>query len=337
MIYICQCRGKCMNLIDVSKTFQTEDDALGFLEQQRWPDGVVRCTTCGNDKVSKITRKTASKNKRTRIYQCLEKTCKQQFSATSGTIYGDSHLPLTTWFKAIALIVDAKKGMSAKQLERHMGVTYKTAWYLCHRIRQAMADAATPLSGTVEIDETYVGGRIRGKGQGAGMKNKRVVMGAVERGGKLRLRHVPDDSAMTFRDFIKENVSPTVERIHTDQHKSYPPALKALKPLFSVTHETVNHIRCEYVRGDVTTNRIESAFSLFKRGVVGSYHKVSIKHLHRYLSEFENRFNERKNPARFEQLVSKACQTATMPYRQLVDGTPLTGRNREEESESEAF
>ena len=326
-----------MNLIDVTKTFQTEDDALAFLEQMRWPDG-IRCPVCGADNISKITRQTASKNKRIRIYQCLEKTCKAQFSATSGTIYGDSHLPLTTWFKAIALIVDAKKGMSAKQLERHMGVTYKTAWYLCHRIRKAMADESSAnLAGTVEIDETYVGGKIRGKGQKAGMRNKLVVMGAIERGGQLRLRHVANDEAGTFRDFIKTHVSPAVERIHTDQHRSYPPALKALKPQFSMTHETVNHIAHEYVRGDVTTNRIESAFSLFKRGVVGSYHKVSIKHLHRYLSEFETRFNERKNPERFELLVSKACQTGTMPYRQLVDENPPDDLIRETESESEVF
>jgi transposase-like protein len=324
-----------MNLIDVTKTFKTEDDALEFLEKMRWPDG-VRCTVCGNEKVSKITRQTASKNKRTSIYQCLEKTCKAQFSATSGTIYGDSHLPLTTWFKAIALIVDAKKGMSAKQLEGHMGVTYKTAWYLCHRIRKAMEQEGAPLTGTVEIDECYVGGRVRG-GRATAMQNKKVVMGAIERGGELRLRHVANDQAHTFRDFIKTNVSPAVERIHTDQHKNYPPALKALKPQFSVTHETVNHIAHEYVRGDVTTNRIESAFSLFKRGVVGSYHKVSIKHLHRYLSEFETRFNERKNPERFELLVGRACQKATMPYRQLVDENPSDDLTREMESQSEPF
>lgn len=309
-----------MNLIDVSRKFLTEDDAIEFLEQMRWPDG-IRCPTCGNDKVSKITRKTTSKNKRTRIYQCLEKTCKQQFSATSGTIYGDSHLPLTTWFKAIALVIDAKKGMSAAQLQRHMGIkSYKTAWYLCHRIRKAMEQDGEPLSGTVEIDETYVGGKIRGKGQKAGMKNKLVVMGAIERGGDLRYQHVANDQAHTFRDFIKANVSPAVERIHTDQHKSYPPALKALKPQFSVTHETVNHIEHEYVRGDVTTNRIESAFSLFKRGIMGSFHKVSIKHLHRYLSEFEMRFNERQNPEKFELLVGRMCQTDTMTFRRLIDG-----------------
>jgi len=225
-------------------------------------------------------------------------------------------LPLKTWFMAIAFIIDAKKGMSAKQLQRHLGVTYKTAWYLCHRIRKAMEQDGEPLKGTVEIDECYVGGRMRSKGGVMVPRhNKKVVMGAIERGGELRLRHVPNDEAHTFRDFIKTYVSPSVERIHTDQHKSYPPALKSLKPVYMVTHETVNHIMKEYVRGDVTTNRIESAFSLFKRGIVGSFHKVSIKHMHRYLSEFETRFNERENPERFELVVSNAANKPTMPYR----------------------
>ena len=317
-----------MNLIDVVKTFQTEDDALQFLEQMRWPDGVVRCTTCGNDKISRITRKSPSKNKRTRIYQCLEKTCKAQFSATSGTIYGDSPLPLTTWFKAIALVVDAKKGMSAMQLQRHMGIkSYKTAWYLCHRIRAAMAQPGSPLSGTVEIDETYIGGKIRGKGQAAGMKNKLVVMGAVERGGELRLRHVDDDSALTFRNFIAEHVGPETKRIMTDQHKSYPPALKslkAMKPQFFVTHETVNHIAKEWVRGDVTTNGIESAFSLLKRGIIGSFHKVSIKHLHRYLSEFETRSNIRKIPTS-SLSWSARCATPTRCHLQSLRRRVLGG------------
>ncbi len=148
-----------MNLIDVTRTFQTEDDALQFLEQMRWPDG-IRCPTCGCNRISKITRKSASKNKRTRVYQCLEKTCKQQFSPTRGTIFGDSHIPVKTWFMAIAFILDAKKGMSAMQLQRHLGLkSYESAWYLAHRIRKAMESDGGLLSGVVEIDETYIGGK----------------------------------------------------------------------------------------------------------------------------------------------------------------------------------
>ncbi|HUI83107.1 MAG TPA: IS1595 family transposase [Candidatus Binatia bacterium] len=311
-----------MNLIDVTKTFATEEQCLAFLEHQRWPNG-VRCMVCGNDKISRVTRKSQTKNKRGQIYQCLEPTCKHQFSATTGTLFGDSHIPLQKWFMALAILVDAKKSISANQLKQHLGLgSYRTAWYMVHRIRKAMADSDSGLlggiGGTVEIDETYVGGRIRGKGNRAGMANKKVVMGAVQRGGELRLRHVADDTAATFRDFIGENLSPETKRVMTDQHKSYPPALKALKPRFMVTHETVNHIAHEYVRGDVTTNSIESAFSLLKRGMIGSFHKVSIKHLHRYLSEFEYRFNARKQPDRFTKTLARMAHTKTMPYCELI-------------------
>ena len=229
-----------MNLIDVVREFKTEDDALEFLEVMRWPDG-IRCPICGNDRISKITRKSASKNKRTRIYQCLEKTCKKQFSATSGTIYGDSHIPLRTWFMAIAFIIDAKKGISALQLQRHLGLkSYESAWYLCHCVRKAMQQDGEPLSGTVEIDETYVGGKIRGKGQVYAKKQKQVVMGAIQRGGQLRFKHVRSADVTTFRDFIAEHVGPETDRIMTDQHRAYPGALESLRPHLSVTHETVD-------------------------------------------------------------------------------------------------
>jgi ISXO2-like transposase domain/Transposase zinc-ribbon domain len=308
-----------MNLIDVTRTFQTEDDALQFLEQMRWPDG-IRCPTCGCDRISKITRKTVGKNKRTRIYQCLEKTCKQQFSATRGTIYGDSHIPLRTWFMAIAFIVDAKKGISALQLQRHLGLkSYESAWYLCHRIRKAMVDGdGSLLSGIVEIDETYVGGKtIRRKDRGnRRYESKDAVVGMIERGGQVRFRHIGKGSATAKKvaPLVRELVSRDVERVITDESTVYPVALDGY---CASKHETISH-KYEYVRGDVYTNTIESAFSLLKRGIVGSFHKVSIKHLHRYLSEFEMRFNERENPEKFELLVSRMCHTGTMPYQELI-------------------
>src|ERR1700733_12922472 len=146
-----------MNPIDVNEKFSTDDECLAHMEAMRWPDG-VRCPVCGCERISKITRKTASKNKRTRIYQCLEETCKTQFSATSGTIFNDSHLPLVKWFMAMALIVDAKKSISANQLKQHLGIgSYRTAWYMAHRIRKAMEnDSPFNLSGIVEVDETYI-------------------------------------------------------------------------------------------------------------------------------------------------------------------------------------
>ena len=150
-----------MNLIDVATELATDEQCLAFLEKQRWPDGIVRCPTCGNDQISRITRKTASKNKRAQVYQCLEPTCKGQFSATNGSIFHDSHLPLHKWFMAIALVIDAKKGLSAKQLQTHLGIgSYKTAWYMCHRVRAGLANEEfRKLMGIVEVDETYIGGK----------------------------------------------------------------------------------------------------------------------------------------------------------------------------------
>lgn len=311
-----------MNLIDVTRTFQTEDDALQFLEQMRWPDG-IRCPTCGCNRISKITRKSASKNKRTRVYQCLEKTCKQQFSPTRGTIFGDSHIPVKTWFMAIAFILDAKKGMSAMQLQRHLGLkSYESAWYLAHRIRKAMESDGGLLSGVVEIDETYIGGKtIRRKDRGK-YRSKDAVVGMIERGGRLRFEHIGKGSATAkaITSVVEANISPDVERIMTDQSAIYP---FGLPPEQKTKHFTVDHSR-EYVRfgTDIHTNTIESAFSLLKRGIVGSFHKVSIKHLHRYLSEFEMRFNERENAEKFELLVGRMCQTATMPYQKLIAEVP---------------
>src|SRR5437868_556230 len=176
-----------MKLIDVQKCFATDEQCLAYLERKRWPNG-ARCPVCGNQKVSKITRKSATKNKRAHLYQCLEPTCKQQFSSTTGTIFHDSHLPLSKWFTAIALIVDAKKGMSALQLSRHLACNYRTAWYLSHRIREAMDEPdGLKLTGTIEIDETYIGGRQHNNWRK--LRKKEVVMGMRQRGGDLKLIH----------------------------------------------------------------------------------------------------------------------------------------------------
>src|SRR5215472_10482113 len=181
-----------MKLIDVTAKFKTEDDCLDYLESLRWPNGEIACVHCGEiGRVSKITRESKGKNKRARLYQCL--ACGKQFSTTSGTIFADSHLPLTKWFLAIALICEAKKGMSAKQLERHLGVNYRTAWHLAHRIREAMQEGVL-LSGVVEVDETYVGGKVKRKGKPYVQKEKKdVVLGMIERGVKLKLVHLKDN------------------------------------------------------------------------------------------------------------------------------------------------
>jgi hypothetical protein len=307
---------KPISLAEIFIKFSTDDQCLDYIEKMRWPDGIVRCPQCGNDKISRVERKADSKNRRKWFYLCAEKTCYSQFSPTSGTLFADSHLPLITWFHAIGLMLNAKKGISAKQLQRDLGIGgYKTAWYLNHRIREAMGIGDIPkLGGTVEIDETYVGGKISGKGISYAKKKKQVVMGAIQRGGELRLQHVTGATVGNFREFIEANVSNDAERVMTDQHPAYPAALGELVD----RHETVNHIIGEYVRGDVTTNSIESVFSLFKRGLIGQYHKLSAKHLQRYLTEFEYRFNRRNDGDVFMETMRRLCGFKPLRFDDLT-------------------
>ncbi len=310
-----------MNLIDVTMQFKNDDDCLAYLETMRWPDG-VRCPVCGSNRFSRITRKSKSKNKRTRIYQCLEETCKQQFSATSGTIFNDSHLPLTKWFMALALIVDAKKSISANQLKQHLGIgSYRTAWYMAHRIRKAMEnEGSAQLQGIVEMDETYLGGVIHDRHwKRTGNNTKQIIVGIKERGGRVKMIHAPDAKIETLAQYIKDHVSADVELIMTDELRAYPKALR-LAGQDDMKHRTVNHSMSIYSYGNVTTNGIESVFSLFKRGVIGSFHKISIKHLHRYLSEFETRFNARKADDRFEPTLRRMLGVEPMPYAELMAG-----------------
>jgi len=301
-----------MNLIDVQKQFKTDDDCLEFLEQARWPDG-IRCPVCGAKEISRITRENPGKNKRTRLYQCLEPSCKEQFSATQGTIFHRSHLPLATWFSAVALIVDAKKGIAAKQLQRHLGIkSYKNAWYLSHRIREAMKESGPKLKGIVEVDETYIGGKQRGhKGK---RKNKDAVVGIRERGGPLRFIQAADTKANTLYDIVSEHVDKQVELIMTDENPAYNFDLTQYRG----KHRTIRHKDHVYVRGDIHTNTIENAFSLLKRGIIGNFHQVSIKHLQRYLNEFGFRFNRREITTCWEETIQRLARGKALPFRSLV-------------------
>ncbi len=308
---------KPVSIRDVTAKFGTDEECLKYIEQMRWPDGVVRCPTCGDKNVKQVRRQSDSKNRRLWFYTCLNRDCLQQFSPTSGTLFADTHLPLIVWFHAIAIMLNAKKGISAKQLQRDLGIGgYKTAWYLNHRIREAMRENdGNLLGGTVEIDETYVGGKQKGKGVRYGKRQKETVMGAVQRGGELRLQHVPNAKATTIREFVSENISPEADHVMTDEAAAYP---FALRPEFIDRHYTVNHIAGEYVKGDIWTNSIESAFSLLKRGIIGQFHKVSIKHLHRYCSEFEYRFNRRQSADPFIDTVRRLCGIKPLTFAELT-------------------
>lgn len=294
-------------MIDITAQFATEAKCLDYLEHMRWPNGVA-CVHCGVMNVSTITRKTG-KNKRARIYQCLEKECGKQFSATSGTIFNDTHLPLTKWFLAIALICEAKKGMSAKQLERHLGVNYRTAWHLCHRIREAMQDGGDLLTGIVETDETYLTPKKPRKGKPYVKKEKRdIVLGMIERGGRLRLIPISDAKREIIEPVIAKHIDPNAI-LQTDAHPTY----EIISTRRLGEHRVINHNQ-SYAWGEVHTNTIENAFSLLKRGIYGTFHKVSIKHLARYCNEFSYRFNRRE-----EQL-----QMFGMTVKNLVNGEILS-------------
>ena len=207
--------------------------------------------------------------------------------------------------------------MSANQLHRTLGVSYKTAWYLCHRIREAMGNdpfEGPTLFGVVEVDETLIGGRVKGKGH-AYKGNKTWVAGAIQRGGKVRIERIPNVKRRTLHDFIARTVKDEAEAIYTDELKSYLGIAD-----HNTRHETVKHSEEEWVVGDVHTNGSEGVWSLFKRSIVGTFHKMSVKHLDRYLEELEWRFNNRNNPHIFRDALTRIVNTGNLTYRRLIEG-----------------
>ena len=306
-----------MKLIDVTREFATDEKCLDYLEAMRWPSGVA-CIECGSLKISRITRESKTKNKRTRLYQCLEAECKHQFSPTAGTIFHDSHLPLTKWFMAIALICEAKKGVSACQMQRHLGINYRTAWHLCHRIRKAMTEDGLVLDAeAVEVDETYVGGRSYRPHRHGRYKNKKddTVLGIVERGGRLKLLPVADAKTAILKPPMEKHIAASVATIYTDGHPIY---VFAIKEKWPGKHKTVDHVHT-YGIGETHTNTIENAFSLLKRGLHGTFHQVSAKHLGRYCDEFSYRFNRRKEqPNMFAHTVKGLVNGERLTYEKLT-------------------
>lgn len=281
-----------MNLSQISKL--TEEVAREKLEAIRWANGVV-CPHCG--RVDGHT-KLKGKAHRPGVWKC-NGGCAKQFSATVGTVMEGSHLPIRTWLMAFAILCSSKKGVSALQLQRQLGLgSYRSAWHLCHRIRFAMSQNPLKglLEGTVMVDESYVGGNPKNfsnkkkreytkSGRGT---DKQPIVALVERGGRVRSWPIANITAKTLQGAIRDNVAPSAG-IQTDQLTPY----KGVGKWFVGGHETVNHARFEYARGDVSTNEVESYFALLKRGITGSFHSVSKTHLHRYCDEFSFRWNER--------------------------------------------
>ena len=276
---------KDMAAIDVARL--TEEEARTILEKIRWPKGPT-CSHCGSRDATRIQAK--SKTVRDGLLQCNE--CRKQFTVTVGTIMHRSHITLRQWVQAFHSMCSHKKGVSALQLQRNLGLkSYKSAWHLAHRIRFAMQQMPLKavLKGTVEVDETYIGGKSRLGKRGRGSERKTPVVALVERGGKMRTKVVERVSAKALKGAIRENVKKSAA-IMTDEFSSY----RGLGREFKGGHKTVNHGDKEYVRGDVHVNTAESFFALFKRGVHGTFHHVSKWHLHRYADEFAFRWDHRK-------------------------------------------
>ena len=267
--------------------FHNEEAAYAWVEAHVWPEGAT-CPKCGErERVSKM----GGKSTRIGTYKCY--SCRKPFTVKVGTIFEDSHIALRIWLQAFHLIASSKKGISSNQLHRTLGVTLKSAWFLGHRIREAMRAGGLDVpmggsggSGIVEADETFIGTK-KGVKKRRGYAHKNAVLSLVERGGNVRSVHVDDVTAKTLLPIVNENIAKEA-RVMTDDAATYYKKLDGF-----ASHETVNHSADEYVRGDVHTNTVEGYFSIFKRGMKGVYQHCSEKHLHRYLAEFDFRYNNR--------------------------------------------
>lgn len=302
--------------------FQDHDAARKYLEALRWAGEPV-CPHCGTIGSHYAT-------KRAGVWRCHSSECRKDFSVTTKTVMESSHIKLHIWLQAFALITASKKGISVHQLHRSLKITYKSSWFLCHRIREAMRTGGlAPMGGPggiVEADETYFGKpevhRVSPRRKKEGrpyikrgkFKNSRPIVALVERGGRVRSFHVPVADAANVAAIVRENVH-RESRLQTDESRLYPVVGREFS-----AHETVNHSINEYARGDVTTNTVETYFSVFKRGMRGTCQHCKEKHLHRYLAEFDFRFNNRTalgiSDGERAELAVKGIEGKRLTYRQ---------------------
>ena len=303
------------SLIQVLDFFKSEETCISYLGQSRWGE-TPTCPHCANVGAYVTNRG----------FKCKAKECGKKFTVTTGTIFESTKISLRTWFAAMYLCTAHKKGISSLQLSRDLNITQKTAWFLLHRIREMLANNndTNKLNGIVEIDETYVGGALKNKSNakrramraenGQWVDTKTAVLAIVERGGNIRTKMLPTTrpTAEYVQDIIRANVN-TNATIVTDSAPIY----HSLKR--SYDHETVNHVQGEYVKGIAHTNTVEGFFGQLKRGIIGIYHQVSPKHLHRYCNEFGYRWNTRKvsDVVRFEDTFQK-CNNARLTYANLI-------------------
>lgn len=312
--------------------FKDVTKARAWLEAVRWPNGPI-CPHCAS--VSKDHYALKGDAHRDGLYKC--KDCREQFTVTVGTVFERSKIKLNVWLQAMQLMGSSKKGISSKQLERMLGVTYQTAWFMSHRIREAMKQTGGILGGggkVIEADETYVGGKESNKHRSKrdkkhiGGVGKQMVFSLVERGGKVRSQHLSTITADNLRPMLKAQIDTKNTRLMTDGEGQY----RLVAPMFA-SHDVVNHGAGEYVRGDAYTNSVEGFFSILKRGIIGTFHHVSPQHLQRYVTEFDFRYNHRETKVKIDGKWTKCGHNdvkRTIEIAKGIGGKRLTYRRTHE-------